>query len=304
MEGKLSDEMVKCLLAPWRFSLRGPGFENRLVTALQLFEHFPLDIAVTGGTQEANAKLASIISGSDEEIEEEVWETEEEDDDEEEETDEEEEWEEEESTDEEHSIKLNANHQSSRIKRVRISENTEYIGSGISDFLHCQFPNVRVWTVQGHPTSNSIIKQSNQQYESTHYDVLLILTAEQHKEDHMWIKMELHDRDQPFFLVRAEQDWDVLEEKPSGPCMTCAWERMRARKLELQKRSEKAFGEMGDSTDGPSKASQESELVKMKDIAKVIAESLLELRIKAFSQFLVAITKELKIPKLLIDDTQ
>ncbi|XP_017207041.1 uncharacterized protein zmp:0000000951 [Danio rerio] len=305
MEGKLSDEKVKCLLAPWRFSLRGPGFESRLVAALQLFEHFPLDIAVTGGTQAANAQLASIISGSDEEIEEEVWETEDEDDDEEEETDEdEEEWEEEESADEEPSIKLNANHQSSKIKRVRISENTQYIGSGISDFVHCQFPNVRLWTVQGHPTSNSIIKQSNQQYESTHYDVLLILTSEQHKDDHMWIKMELHDRDQPFFLVQAEQDWDVLEEKPSGPCMTCAWERMRARKLELQKRSEKAFGETSSSTDSPANTPQDSELVKMKDITKVLAEALPELRIKAFSQFLVAITKELKIPKLLTDDSQ
>ncbi|XP_056331677.1 interferon-inducible GTPase 5 [Danio aesculapii] len=61
---------------------------------------------------------------------------------------------------------------------------------------------------------------------------------------------------------------------------------------------------MGDPADDPSNASNKSELVKMKDIAKVFAEALPELRIKAFSQFLVAITKELKIPKLLTDDTQ
>uniref|UniRef100_A0A8C1TEW7 Zmp:0000000951 n=1 Tax=Cyprinus carpio TaxID=7962 RepID=A0A8C1TEW7_CYPCA len=315
MEEKLSDEKVKCMLAPWRFSIRAPGFENRLVTALQLFERFPLDIAVTGGTPEANAQLASAICGPAEEIEEEEWETDDEGD-EEEETDEEEEsdCEEDGSADEEHSIKSKLNtihHRSSSKKRVRIAEHAEYIGRGVPDFdsviLHRQIPNVRVWTVQGHPTSNSIITQTNQQYDSTCYDVLVVLTTEQHKEDHMWLKMELHGRDQPFFLVQAERDWDVVEEKPTGPCMTCAWERMRARKLELQKRSKEVFGETADleaDSQNPSNASQDPELVKMKDITKVLAEALPELRKKAFSQFLVAITKELRIPKLLTDDTQ
>lgn len=123
----------------------------------------------------------------------------------------------------------------------------------------------------------------------------------------MWLKMELHGRDQPFFLVQAERDWDVVEEKPTGPCMTCAWERMRARKLELQKRSKEVFGETADleaDSQNPSNASQDPELVKMKDITKVLAEALPELRKKAFSQFLVVITKVLRIPKLLSDDTQ
>uniref|UniRef100_A0A672S515 Zmp:0000000951 n=1 Tax=Sinocyclocheilus grahami TaxID=75366 RepID=A0A672S515_SINGR len=121
--------------------------------------------------------------------------------------------------------------------------------------------------------------RTNQQYNSTCYDVLVVLTTEQHKEDHMWLKMELHGRDQPFFLVQAERDWDVVEEKPTGPCMTCAWERMRARKLELQKRSKEVFGETADSeadSQNPSNASQDPELVKMKDITKVLAEALPE----------------------------
>ncbi|XP_026083373.1 uncharacterized protein LOC113059241 [Carassius auratus] len=315
MEEKLSDAKLKCMLAPWRFSFRAPGFENRLVMALQLFEHFPLDIAVTGGTPEANAQLASAICGPGEETEEEEWETDDEGD-EEEETDEEEEaedWEEDESGDEEPSIKLNTNRQSSSGgKRVRIAEHAEYIGRSIPDFdsviLHSQIPNVRVWTVQGHPTSNSIINNlTNQQYDSTCYDVLVVLTTEKHKEDQMWLKMELHGRDQPFFLVQAEQDWDVVEEKPTGPCMTCVWERMRARKLELQKKSKEVFGETADSDEdskNTSNDSQDPESVKMKDIAKVLAEALPELRKKAFSQFLVVITKELQIPKFLSDDTQ
>ncbi|RXN03260.1 interferon-inducible GTPase 5-like protein [Labeo rohita] len=119
--------------------------------------------------------------------------------------------------------------------------------------------------------------------------------------------MELHCRDLPFFLVQAERDWDVVEEKPTGPCMTCAWERMRARKLELQKRSKEVFGETADleaDSKNASNAPQDLALVKMKDIAQVFAEALPELRRKAFSQFLVAITRELRVPKLLTDDAQ
>ncbi len=51
-------------------------------------KRFPVDIAVTGGTPEVNAQLASAICGPGEEIEEEEWETDDEGD-EEEETDEE-----------------------------------------------------------------------------------------------------------------------------------------------------------------------------------------------------------------------
>ncbi len=110
-----------------------------------------------------------------------------------------------------------------------------------------------------------------------------------------------------FFWFKAERDWDVVEEKPTGPCMTCAWERMRARKLELQREVKKYLERwliQKQTSQNPSNASQDPELVKMKDIAKVLAEALPELQKKAFSQFLVAITKELRIPKLLIDDTQ
>ncbi|XP_052002494.1 uncharacterized protein zmp:0000000951 [Xyrauchen texanus] len=310
MEGKLSDEKVKEFLAPWRFSLRAAGFEDRLLVALQLFEHFPLDIAVTGGTQEANAQLVSMICGLNEEPEmeeEEEEETEDEDDEEEVETDKEED-----EDDEEDGVnaKEAADHQSNSRKHVRIAESSEYIGSGVPDFdsviLHRQIPNIRVWTVQGHPTSNSIIKRNSQQYDSAYYDVLVVLTTEERKEDHMWLKMELHERDPPFFLVKAEKEWDVLEEKPTGPCMTCAWERTRARNLEMQKRRKEAYRDMGDSTDSqnPSNASQDAELVEMNDIGEVLAKALPELKRKAFSQFLVAITKELCVPKLLTDETQ
>lgn len=82
---------------------------------------------------------------------------------------------------------------------------------------------------------------------------------------------------------------------------------MRARKLELQKKSKEVCGETADSeadSKNTSNAPQDPEFAKMKDIVKVLAEALPELRKKAFSQFLVAITKELRIPKLLTDDTQ
>ncbi|TRY82726.1 hypothetical protein DNTS_005483 [Danionella cerebrum] len=290
MEEKLSNEKVKQLLAPWRFSFRSPGFENRLVVALQLFEHFPLDIAVTGGTREANAKLASLICGLSEDTEESETEGEETDEDK-----------------EEQETKLKDIHQSSRTKRVRISEHAEHFGSGSVDFTsvisHSQIPNVRIFTVQGHPTSNSITKRQN---DYTCYDVLVILTTKEHNEDHMWFKVELLEQVNSLYLVQAEQYWDVVEEKPTGPCMTCAWERMRARKLELDKRNKERFGESVKSLEklSSSNFSEGSELVKMEDIAKVLSEAIPWLRRKAFSQFMVMITKDLWVHKLLADDTQ
>lgn len=316
MDGKLSEEQVKCLQAPWRFSLRTAGFEDRLLTALELFERFPLDITVTGGTPDANAQLASVVCGLD--MTQETEEEDLEDDDEEEEEEEEEEGEddddeEDEDADEEDDITQppeEAKRPGSRRKRVRIAEHSEYIGWGVPDFdsmlSHSRVPNVRVRTVRGHPISNSVIKTNSKLYDSTHFDVLVVLTTEESLEDHMWLKMELHDRDKPFFLVKAEKAWDVVEEKPSGPCMTCAWERMRARNLELQKRRKEAFGEAAEATDNqsPSSSSDASEFVEMKDIGEVLAKALPDLKKKAFSQFLVAITKELRIPKFIADETQ
>ncbi|KAI7806399.1 uncharacterized protein zmp:0000000951 [Triplophysa rosa] len=316
MDGKLSEEKVKCLQAPWRFSLRTAGFEDRLLTALELFERFPLDITVTGGTPDANAQLASAVCGLDmtQETEEEdlTGNDDEEEEEEEEDEEDEEDWEEDEEADEEDDIQppKDAKRQSSRRKRVRIAEHSEYIGWGVPDFesmlSHSRISNVRVRTVQDHPISNSVIKTNSKLYDSTHFDVLVVLTTEERKEDHMWLKMELHDRDKPFFLVNAEKVWDVVEEKPSGPCMTCAWERMRTRNLELQKRRKEAFGESAEATDSqsPSNTSDASEFVEMKDIGEVFAKALPDLKKKAFSQFLVAITRELRIPKFIADETQ
>lgn len=63
MTGKLSEEMVELLLAPWRSSLRATGLEGRLVAALELYDPFPLDVAVTGGTQKANTQLSRALCG-------------------------------------------------------------------------------------------------------------------------------------------------------------------------------------------------------------------------------------------------
>ncbi|KAJ8005358.1 hypothetical protein DPEC_G00145790, partial [Dallia pectoralis] len=81
MAEKLSGEMVELLLAPWRSSLRVTGLEGRILATLELYDHFNLDVAVTGGTQEANAQLARAVCGLTYDNEEE--EEEEEDDDEE-----------------------------------------------------------------------------------------------------------------------------------------------------------------------------------------------------------------------------
>uniref|UniRef100_A0A4W4E8W3 IRG-type G domain-containing protein n=1 Tax=Electrophorus electricus TaxID=8005 RepID=A0A4W4E8W3_ELEEL len=153
MEAKLPEEQMKSVLAPWRFSLQSGGFEKRLVAVLELYDRFPLDIAVTGdGKSEEKGSDSSPM------------------------------------------------------------------------YLHPNAANVRIWTVE----SGSASAQNN-------YDVLVVLSTALHQEDHLRLTMEQREKDKPLYLVRAENEWDLVLGKPSGPCKTCEWERMRARSLELQK---------------------------------------------------------------------
>ncbi|XP_066499298.1 uncharacterized protein zmp:0000000951 [Hoplias malabaricus] len=306
MEGKLPEDQIKSVLAPWRFTLQSSGFENRLLTALELYEHFPLDIAVTGGTKEASERLAIAICGiSNEKLsEEEEEETSSEggDDDqeavdeenelekeevnvanknkEEEDTNDSEE-EEEEEEEEEKSKVGKAAEVPRRPKKLRIVSDTASI------FLHPQIPHLRIWTAEG---GSSI---------QDHYDVLMVLTTELHHEDHVRITMEQREKDKPLYLVKAEHEWDLVFEKPTGPCMTCAWERMRARNLELQKKHKLSLESEGHVKDSQSSSglTQGVKLVGLDEIADVLMKTIPELRKKAFSQFLVNITRELQAPK-------
>uniref|UniRef100_A0A8B9HRC8 Zmp:0000000951 n=1 Tax=Astyanax mexicanus TaxID=7994 RepID=A0A8B9HRC8_ASTMX len=295
MEGKLPEEQVKSLLAPWRFSLQSSGFENRLVTALELYEHFPLDIVVTGGTRDANVHLANAVCAtSDEKVEEE------EEEDEEETGDKEEEVEKDDKSKDKVSKKVSIvtkedekDEEGKLIKEKKKQARSVHYANVDSVeegplLLHPKIPNVRIWTVEGGPSSIQIS-----------YDVLVILTTEIHHEDHIRFTMEQREKDKPLYLVRADQEWDLVSEKPDGPCKTCAWERMRARNLELQKKHKLASesghhakeGEM--SSEFPSVA----KLLGLKEIAEVLIEALPELRKTAFSQFLVDITRETRVSK-------
>ncbi|KAL7840278.1 hypothetical protein AOLI_G00256010 [Acnodon oligacanthus] len=308
MEGKLPEEQVKSVLAPWRFSLQSSGFENRIVTALELYELFPLDIVVTGGTKEANAKLAVALCGiedgqSSEEEEEEETSDEEEDVSEKEEDEDEERddnsivstdaEEDEKRKDAQSRVSIPAKFPREHKTRVRITEyayGSKEEGYDSDPMLsHPHVPNVRIWTAEG--GSSSI--QNN-------YDVLVVLTTELHQEDHMRITIEQCEKDKPLYLVKAEQEWDLVFEKPTGPCMTCAWERMRARNLELQKKHKLTL-ESGGNANGEQTSSglpQVAKLLGLKEIAEVLMKALPDLRKKAFSQFLVDITRELRVPKV------
>ncbi|XP_036413779.1 uncharacterized protein zmp:0000000951 [Colossoma macropomum] len=323
MEGKLPEEQVKSVLAPWRFSLQSSGFENRIVTALELYERFPIDIVVTGGTKEANAKLAVALCGiedgqsSEEEEEEET--SDEEEDISEKEEDEDKERDDklrvsitaekneeddrprvstdaekdEKEKDAQSKVSIPAKVPREHKTRVRITEyaySSQEEGSDSDPMLlHRNVPNVRIWTAEG--GSSSI--QNN-------YDVLVVLTTELHQEDQMRITIEQREKDKPLYLVKAEQEWDLVFEKPTGPCMTCAWERMRARNLELQKKHKLAL-ESGENANGEQTSSglpQVAKLLGLKEIAEVLMKALPDLRKKAFSQFLVDITRELRVPKV------
>ncbi|KAI4891116.1 hypothetical protein NFI96_032867, partial [Prochilodus magdalenae] len=314
MEGKLPEEQVKSLLLPWRFSLQSSGFEHRLVTALELYDHFPLDVVVTGGTNEANTKLAIALCGEDglssEEEEEDTSDEEEEDvddeDDVEREGDEEEEnhvqlrvgiaaekeEEEEEEEDDRSSASIPAKVPRERKTHVTVTayaSDSEDEGSDCAPILlHPYIPNIRIRTVEG--GSSSI--QNN-------YDVLVVLTSDLHQEDHVRITMEQREKDKPLYLVKAQQELDLVSEKLTGPCMTCAWERMRARNLELQKKHKLALesGENAKEREASSGLPQ-PKLLRHEEIPEVLMTALPELRKKAFSQFLVDITRELRVPKV------
>lgn len=281
MEGKLPEHQVKSVLAPWRFSWQSSGFKNRLVTALELYEHFPLDIAVTGGTKSANARLTSAVCGLKDEQEAEVEEEEEE------ETDEDEDSEDQEDEDEEDDGSANVCVERKSV--VRFTDDSAEDGPDSALLLfHPQIPNVRILPVQGSsgPTQDS-------------YDVLVVLTTELHQEDHIRLIMEQCEKNKTLYLVKAEEELDLVREKLAGPCKTCAWERLRARTLEFQKKHKMEFAsaenaEHQKSPQDPLLLHQGIKLWEPDEIAGVLVEAIPELRKKAFSQFLVDLTSKLR----------
>ncbi|MCI4391324.1 hypothetical protein PGIGA_G00132820 [Pangasianodon gigas] len=285
MERKLPEDQEKCVLAPWRFSWLSSGFKNRLVAALELYEHFPLDIAVTGGTKSANARLASAVCGLKDEQETEEEEEEETDEDSDEQGDEGEE-------DDGSSINLSAKVSVVRKSVVRFIDDFAEDGPDSNPVLfHPQIPNVRILTVQG---SSDLVQDS--------YDVLVVLTTELHQEDHMKLTMEQCEKNKPLYLVKVEQEMDLVRENLAGPCKTCAWERMRARTLEFQKKHKAEFesaenAEQQQTSHGPLPLHQGIKLWDPEEISGVLVKAIPELRKKAFSQFLVDLTRELKGPK-------
>ncbi|XP_060717819.1 uncharacterized protein zmp:0000000951 [Tachysurus vachellii] len=281
MERKLPEDQIKSVLAQWRFSWQSSGFKDRLVTALELYEHFPLDIAVTGGTKSANARLASVVCGLKEKQEEEEEE-------EEEETDVYEDSDEQEDEDEEDdgsSIKPSVKVCVEKKSLMKFTDNFAEDSPGSSEVLfHPQIPNVRVFTVQrcSSPSQDS-------------YDILVVLTTELHQEDHMRLTMEQCEKNKSLYLVKAEQEMDLVREKLDGPCKTCAWERMRARTVEFQKKHKVEF-ESAENT----KHQQTSQgpfplgikLWELEEIAEVLVKAIPQLRKKAFTKFLVDLTSE------------
>lgn len=287
MERKLPEDQIKSVLAPWRFSWQSNGFKNRLVTALELYEHYLLDIAVTGGTKSANARLASVICGlTDEQDEQEDEEEEEEETDEEEGSDEQDDEDEE---DDGSSVNLSAKICVERKPLVRFTDDFAEDGPDPALVLfHPQVPNVRILTVQG---SSGPAQDS--------YDVLVVLTTELHQEDHVRLTMEQSEKNKPLYLVKTEQEIDLVREKLDGPCKTCAWERMRARTLEFQKKHKVEFdsaenAEQQQTSQGPLPLHQGIKLWEPEKFAEVLVKAIPELRKKAFSQFLVDLTSELR----------
>ncbi|XP_010883402.1 uncharacterized protein zmp:0000000951 [Esox lucius] len=284
MTEKLSDEMVELLLAPWRSSSQVTGLEGRIVAALEMYDHFYLDVAVTGGTQDANNQLAKALCGlTDDKEEVEEGENEEAIDD----VDCKKEWE----GEVEHS-RVTTLEKGKLVSKEKITvkasdDNNDSPTDNQPMVLHPTIPNIRIWSVSSLDGQNHPID---------HYDVLVVLTSEQHQEDLPGPIMELRKRDQPMVLVRAKQEQDLVQEKITGPCKTCAWERMRDRKMEIERKrlSTRAGGDM--------KAKQT--LLDLWEIGATMTASLPELRKEAFCQFMVEVVRENRVPKLLRNTKQ
>lgn len=281
MQGKVSEEHIKLMLEAWKTAPRVTGLQNQLLAALELYEHFPLDIAVTGGTPEANVHLARAVCGLNDENEWFIDEEEEEDDDE----DEDESDSSEEEPEQTEISEVDKGSQESSMKVWR-TEN------GLSVVSHPHIPSVRIWILNGHISALSNSPTSA----GSLYDLLVVLTSELHQEDHMGFIMELRERDQPLYLVRAEEDTDLVKEELKGPCKTCAWERMRDRKLELQrKRKEREVTQVSQDPD---------RLVRMKEIGGLLLAVLPDMRKKAFCQFILSASQEVNVPKFLRNNTK
>lgn len=273
--------------------MRSSGFEKRILTALELYERFPLDITITGGTREANAKIAFALCGlkDEQELEEEDEET-----DSEEETEEGEQSDEEKGDDESNTGQSDKDLYESK-PRVRVvgftDDHSDGEGSDSAPILyHPVVPNLRIWTSQG----TSVPSQHN-------YDVLIVLTTELHQEDHIRFTMEQSEKNRSLYLVKTPRESDLVLEKLDGPCKTCAWERMRARTLEFQKKHKEVFEstEVVQNPNNPSAPALVASLVKLwepEEISEVLLKASPELRKKSFSQFLVDLTSELKGSKL------
>ncbi|KAL0984975.1 hypothetical protein UPYG_G00151320 [Umbra pygmaea] len=291
MTEKLSNKMVEFLLAPWQSSSPVTGLEGRLLAALELYDHFNLDVAVTGGTQEANTRLAKALCGLRDDKEEE---------------------EKEEPVDEEasdrdvyHKTKAELEGGLENIQgdntiqdRTEVSERKEIVDEIVEDdtgnkshtdnkpmLLHPQFPSIRIWTVPSIASNKHPI---------LHYDVFVVLTSEHRKEDLPSSVMELRDREQPMVLVRAEQELDLVKDRITGPCKTCAWERRRDRLMEIERKRLAAGARV---SLVPEDVKQT--LLELRDIGETFTTSLPELRKEAFCQFMAEVVKEKRIPNLM-----
>ena len=292
MQGKLSEEHIKLMLAAWKMAPRVSGLEKQLLTALELYESFSLDVVITGGTSEANARLARAVCGlKDEEDCPIVDEEEEEDEEDDEEDDEEEEQDESDGVGEEleqsEMAEVDTESKESAEHRDESREEVWRTEHGLPVVSHPYIPNVRIWILNGH----SVPYSDHPPKAGSLYDLLVVLTSELRQEDHMGFITALRERDQPLYVVRADQETDLVKEELQGPCKTCAWERMTKRNSEIQRRRRER--EMTqDGQDPPN-------LVGMTEIGGLLRSVLPEMRKKAFCQFIRDVTQELRMPKIL-----
>uniref|UniRef100_A0A8C9SEZ8 Zmp:0000000951 n=1 Tax=Scleropages formosus TaxID=113540 RepID=A0A8C9SEZ8_SCLFO len=352
---KLSENLLKQVRALWGTSAHVTELKAKLNAALELCNHFTLDVAVTGGTRETNLWLAKVLCGLEQEQSEGSLKGAEGSKHREKEgkgdatkvqqlKHKEKQVGEDKKEEKQDSGKTMRENEKSRattagnktgdrenVKEGESQEQGETVDFGRSQgedenskgdngrvmgeldssitFLHSHISNVRFSVLQDVfiPSPQSQVGSEHQLTPSLdHYDALVVLTSEQNQEEHLKLAIEFQERNKLLLLVRAEPGWDLLQERSTGACKTCAWERVQNLWMELkQRRAAAGLDDLGRTLGSPDQlrfclddSGFGCKLLGLQEVCRLLTATLPELKRKVFCEFMMDFSKELKAPKL------
>nr|XP_006641695.2 PREDICTED: interferon-inducible GTPase 5-like [Lepisosteus oculatus] len=154
-------------------------------------------------------------------------------------------------------------------------------------FPHPAHPDVRIWNLPGLTTPSFSSQDGAQKLNVDLHDVLVVITSERCQDDNALLAAEIQKRQKFVYFVRPEKEEDLLPiSRNRDVCKTCAWERMR----------EQQIASLGRESVLPD---LELDIVGFADLEKILTKAFPELKKKAFSLFMVNVTREIRGPKFM-----